>query len=209
MNWLGRHSWLRVCSNSSINTLLIRMDHYFWPKFAKLDPTRWVGSSFCVICINIYFPTCLQSFCGFSATANWPTDMIFDTAQCKLFVYCKHFWKMLPTTCTIWHRYLFGIVFFFWVHGQWLAPISSWWLWYFLAMFCFLEVIGHSTPLLAFNSFPVMPVILSISMSICDTINLWSLSPLISSLCIDQSCRIQHLFACWLLTNNKPMLTVP
>ncbi len=22
------------------NTLLIRMDHYFWPKFAKLDPTH-------------------------------------------------------------------------------------------------------------------------------------------------------------------------
>ncbi len=30
------------------NTLSIRMDHYFWPKFAKLDLTHWVGSSFWV-----------------------------------------------------------------------------------------------------------------------------------------------------------------
>ncbi len=28
------------------NTLLIRMDHYFWPKFAKLDPTHESGQAF-------------------------------------------------------------------------------------------------------------------------------------------------------------------
>ena len=28
------------------NTLLIRMDHYFWPKFAKLDPTHESDKAF-------------------------------------------------------------------------------------------------------------------------------------------------------------------
>ena len=30
----------------NLNTLLIRMDHYFWPKFAKLDPTHESGQAF-------------------------------------------------------------------------------------------------------------------------------------------------------------------
>ncbi len=38
-DWIYRNMQFKVYTLQTHNTLLIKMDHYFWPKFAKLDPT--------------------------------------------------------------------------------------------------------------------------------------------------------------------------